>query len=110
MKKVCVLMSTYNGEKYLKEQIDSILKQKGVKVNLLVRDDGSTDNTLSLLEEYKKKGLLDYCCGSNMKPARSFMELLSIAPDSDYYAFSDQDDYWEHDKLFNAVKNTEKKR
>ena len=52
---VAILMSTFNGEKYLKEQIDSILNQKcNFKFDLFVRDDGSTDNTLSILESYSK--------------------------------------------------------
>ena len=45
MRKVQVLMSTYNGEKFLDEQIRSIVAQKGVEVSILVRDDGSTDST-----------------------------------------------------------------
>ena len=47
---VLVMMSTYNGEKYLEEQINSILAQKGVFVYLLVRDDGSTDSTTNILK------------------------------------------------------------
>lgn len=46
-------MSTYNGEKYLKEQIDSILSQEDVNLDLLVRDDGSTDKTVEILEIYE---------------------------------------------------------
>lgn len=46
MKKVQVLLSTYNGEKYLKEQLDSIIAQEGVDVHILVRDDGSKDDTI----------------------------------------------------------------
>lgn len=53
--KINVLMSTYNGEKYLKEQIDSILNQKGVEVYLTIRDDGSTDHTLEIIDDYVKK-------------------------------------------------------
>ena len=55
MEKVCVLMSTYNGEKYLKEQLDSILNQNSIIVDILIRDDGSTDKTLNILDEYNKK-------------------------------------------------------
>lgn len=51
---VTVLMSTYNGEKYLAEQIESILSQTQVDVRLVIRDDGSSDSTLSILREYKK--------------------------------------------------------
>ena len=71
-----VLMSTYNGERYLRQQIDSILQQEGVKVQLLVRDDGSTDNTLDILNGYAQKGLLKWYQGENLKSARSFLTLL----------------------------------
>ena len=57
---VLVLMSTYNGEKYLREQIDSILTQQDVDVDLLVRDDGSKDDTLKILDEYQSNGKLTY--------------------------------------------------
>lgn len=100
---ILVLMSTYNGEKYLRQQIDSILGQQNVEVKLLVRDDGSHDATLSILDEYKAKGLLDYYQGENLGPARSFMHLLQNAPTSDYYAFADQDDVWLPEKLSVAV-------
>ena len=105
--KVTVLMSTYNGEKYLREQIDSILGQRGVEVSLIVRDDGSSDATLTILDEYKKSGLLDYYCGGNLGPARSFMHLLQNAPANDFYAFSDQDDKWMDDKLIAAITRME---
>ena len=64
MKKVQVLLSTYNGEKYLKEQIESILKQKEVDIHLLVRDDGSSDSTIKILEEIsnKNKKITDSQC------------------------------------------------
>lgn len=104
MTKIIVLMSTFNGEKYLREQIDSVLNQKNVEVKLLVRDDGSTDSTKEILEEYRKTKLLDWFDGKNLKPARSFMELVYKAPDFDYYAFCDQDDVWLPDKLDIALK------
>lgn len=50
---VAVLMSTYNGEKYLREQIDSILNQSEVDIQLVIRDDGSTDGTKKILKEYR---------------------------------------------------------
>lgn len=104
MDKVCVLMSTYNGEAFVEEQIESILKQKGVELCLVVRDDGSSDGTLDILERYKKKGLLDYSYGENLGYAGSFMRLLKNAPQCDYYAFSDQDDIWLDEKLAKAVR------
>lgn len=105
MHTITVLMSSYNGEKYISEQIDSILHQENCNVNLIVRDDGSSDNTCEILEQYQKNNLLTwYSDGENLRPAHSFLRLLANAPDSDYYAFADQDDYWMTDKLDHAIK------
>lgn len=60
MDRVTVLMSTYNGEKYLKEQLDSIFLQKNVDIHLFVRDDGSTDNTKNILIEYKENIKIEF--------------------------------------------------
>lgn len=109
MKSVLVLMSSYNGEKYIEEQINTILNQKGVIVKLLVRDDGSTDSTPAVLERYKKRGLLDYYIGKNIGWRESFMDLVVKAPQSEYYAFSDQDDHWKEEKLYVGVNYLEKK-
>lgn len=103
MKSVQVLMSTYNGTRYIGEQLQSIYRQKGVKVSLLVRDDGSTDGTLELLDEEQRDGRLQWYTGENLGPAYSFWNLLQSADDSDYYAFCDQDDVWDSDKLAVAV-------
>ena len=94
---VNVLMSTYNGERFLKEQINSILSQQEVDVKLSVRDDGSFDKTTSILESYGNK--LKWYAGENLGPAFSFMELLNNAEGADFYAFADQDDYWMPEKL-----------
>lgn len=107
MKTVSVLMSTYNGEKYLKEQIESVLSQVGVKVNLIVRDDGSTDTTREILLKYQKQGKLDVCFANNIGWRMSFMELVYNAPRTDYYAFCDQDDIWLPEKLSVAVSQIE---
>ena len=101
--KITVLMSTYNGEKYLTEQIESILNQRNVNVNILVRDDGSTDQTLTILKKYQEKGALEFYTGENLGPQRSFLHLLQHAPQCDYYAFADQDDVWMADKISVAV-------
>ena len=106
--KVCVLISTYNGEKFLEEQIASILAQKGVEVDILVRDDGSSDMTCSLLERWQKDGKLKWYKGENIGFARSFMNLLETASGYDYYAFCDQDDIWLENKLKRAVTTLEK--
>ena len=103
MNKVLILMSVYNGEKYLVEQIESLIHQERVDVSILVRDDGSSDGTIDILENYKTKGILDFYTGENLRPARSFMHLLFNAPDCDYYAFCDQDDVWLPEKLLVAT-------
>lgn len=103
-KNVAVLMATYNSAKYMRCQIDSILAQEGVNVTLMVRDDGSTkDNTIDILNEYAQKGSLSWYTGENLKSARCFLQLLKDAPDADFYAFADHDDYWMPDKLSVAV-------
>lgn len=101
--KIQVLMSTYNGQKYIDEQISSIFNQSEVDVSLLVRDDGSKDGTKAILEAYQQQNKLEWYTGENLRPARSFLHLLNHAGKADYYAFSDQDDYWMPDKLCSAI-------
>ncbi len=104
MDKVQVLLSSYNGEKYIKEQIESILKQEEVVISLLIRDDGSCDKTLEIIENLKNENPnITYYSGKNLGPARSFMDLVNNSGDFDYYAFSDQDDVWEPKKLISAI-------
>jgi len=103
-KTVTVLMSTYNGEKYLEDQLNSLLRQKNVDLKILIRDDGSTDNTISILEEYSQKDeRISFYCGKNIGWRESFLNLVCNAPKSDYYAFCDQDDVWDGDKLIVAI-------
>lgn len=107
MYSVLVLMSTYNGEAYLKEQLDSILAQKGVEVNLLVRDDGSKDSTVQILQHYSDKySNIRFYAGDNLGFIRSFSDLMKEALKdnlhSGFYAFADQDDIWVSDKLYTA--------
>jgi len=104
MKAVKILISTFNGEQYLEEQLKSLLKQKNVEVKIQVRDDGSTDRTQEILERYKKAGKLEWYSGRNIGPARSYMELIYGVAESEYYAFCDQDDVWLEDKLEKATK------
>lgn len=100
---VSVVLATYNGEKYLREQLDSVLRQKGVQVKILVRDDGSNDGTTAILDEYKAKGLLDWYTGGHLNVQKGYLDLLKHASKTDYYAFCDQDDVWDDDKLLIAV-------
>lgn len=106
MKKVQILMSTYNGENYLREQIDSILGQEYGSIEILIRDDGSTDETLSILKEYEAAHEnIRYYAGENIGAAQSFFDLMKNADkEADYYAFSDQDDVWLPEKITRAIK------
>lgn len=109
MRKVFVMMSSYNGYEYIEEQIDSIFKQHGVDTTLFVRDDGSTDGTVELLEKAREKykQIIIYK-GSNIGWKRSFIWLLQNTPgDADYYAFADQDDVWQNDKLISGINRLE---
>lgn len=108
MEKVQILLSTYNGEKYLKEQIESILNQEEVEISILIRDDGSKDKTIDILQELATNKKISYFQGKNIGPARSFMELVNMAgKDYDYYAFADQDDIWLPNKIKSAIKMIE---
>lgn len=109
---VIVLMSTYNGEQYIKEQIESIFNQKGnFNISLLIRDDGSSDNTVMLLDEIMKNELrIKLIKGRNVGVDDSFFKLVEMAPTSDYYAISDQDDIWLPDKIESAINIFEKNK
>ena len=109
MYKVAVLLSAYNGTKYLKEQIDSILGQVDVELTLIIRNDGSKDNTIELLNEYKDNHnnviVLDE---ENCGLAKSFMNLVYYAKsDYDYYVLADQDDVWLNNKIISGIKMIE---
>ena len=109
---VQVLLSTYNGEAYLKEQLDSILNQKNVAVKLFVRDDGSSDGTVDILRAYAAlHDNICYLCGENCGVVASFFRLFELSdPDVDFYALSDQDDVWDEDKLSIACQKLEQMR
>ena len=104
MKKVQVLLSTFNGAKFIQQQLNSIFHQKDVEIFCLVRDDGSTDETIEILMEYQHKHEnLSFIRGNNIGYKLSFQELLKLSGKYDYYAFADQDDVWEPLKLKVAV-------
>lgn len=108
MKKVQVLLSSYNGEKYIEEQIDSIFNQSGVEVHCLVRDDGSTDSTPDIIFNCQKKYVnLDFIKENNIGYKASFMRLIQMSDQHEYYAFADQDDVWQPEKLLKAIESIE---
>lgn len=100
-RRVVVIMSAYNAEKYLAEQIDSILGQHGADVRLYVRDDGSRDRTREILSRYTREdGRVRFDAGRNLGAMNSFMHALFDCPfEGDYYGFADADDVWVPDKL-----------
>lgn len=105
MKRVQVLLSAYNGEKYIAQQIESILRQKYVDIFLLVRDDGSLDKTWKILAGYAAlyPNIRVYA-GENIGTQKSYFDLLAHADAGmDYYAFSDQDDVWHPQKMQRAA-------
>lgn len=109
---VIILLSTYNAEQYLREQLDSLLQQTYPEIRIVVRDDGSTDSTLSILEEYCQKAEnVSYYAGENLGAKNSFFDLMKYAAafDFEFCAFCDQDDYWKTEKIEKAVEVLQKK-
>lgn len=106
---VKVLLSTYNGEKYLEEQLDSLRLQQNVEVSLAVRDDGSKDNSCEIINAFKQFFKIELFKEENVGVANSFMRLVhAVDTEADYYAFCDQDDFWVSNKLEKAVEQLEK--
>lgn len=110
MKRVAILLSAYNGAKYIRQQIESILHQTYDNITLIIRDDGSTDETVTIVKELisentsnKQIMILEDDSG-NVGCSESFKRLVVNADGYDYYAFCDQDDYWAKDKVEKAVK------
>ena len=108
--KVDVLLATYNGEKYLKEQIDSILNQTYQNINLIKSDDNSNDSTRKILEEYKKidNRIKTYLQDKNLGYIKNF-EFLLTKVESNYYMLSDQDDVWLPEKIEKSMKTLKEK-
>lgn len=103
MKNIAILLSTYNGGKYLEDQLCSLESQSAEKFHIYIRDDGSNDNTkeiiLKFIQRYKNCTLLE--SNNNLGAANSFMEML-LQVKADYYMFCDQDDIWLKDKIMNS--------
>lgn len=103
-----ILLATYNGEKYIRQQLDSILNQTYKDFKILIRDDGSTDKTKDIIGEYQvnfpdKIKIIkdDLKCGSS---ASNFMRLMEES-NADYVMFSDQDDFWLPFKIEKSLEN-----
>lgn len=103
--RVAVVMSTWNGARFLDEQLASILAQESVEVSLMIRDDGSTDSTPDLIRAWSvRDSRVDFYIGENIGVVASFFDVLQRSdPGCDYVAFADQDDVWLPGKLRRAV-------
>ncbi len=102
--KIDILLATYNGEKYLEEQLDSILNQTYENFRLLISDDGSKDNTRKILEKYSKKDnrIILFFQEKNLGVIKNF-EFLLRKVENKYYMFSDQDDIWKKNKIEKSI-------
>ena len=107
-KQVAILMATFNGAEYLEQQMQSIEDQTYKNWKLWVSDDGSSDRTLEILNNYVKKWgkkKIEIFDGPNQGFASNFLYLICKTEISgDYFAFSDQDDIWLPEKIENSVK------
>ena len=105
MTRVVVLLSTWNGMRFLPEQIETLFAQEfRGKLSILVRDDGSTDGTLDYLGALEDPRIR-VIEGRNLGPRGSYFDLLRLAreTDGDYFALCDQDDFWKSDKIARAI-------
>jgi glycosyltransferase involved in cell wall biosynthesis len=108
---IAVLMATYNGALYLKEQIDSILNQSLQPTIIIVSDDGSEDDTHLILEKYVAEEKITFIKNEiRLGVVGNFVKLLTQLPQGYYFALSDQDDIWHSKKLeecYNALQKIE---
>ena len=104
-----ILLATYNGEKYIKEQIDSILNQTYKNIKLIISDDFSKDRTPEILREYaeKDKRIILYIQEKNLGVVKN-IEFLLRKVESPYYMLADQDDYWMPQKAEKTLEKLKK--
>lgn len=97
---VSIVLCTYNGEKYVREQIDSLLAQSYPIHEIIIQDDGSTDHTWEILQAYASKHAVIRTFKNEGEHGvnANFLSALHRAT-GDYIAISDQDDIWERDKI-----------
>lgn len=103
---VVILMGTFNGRRFIKQQIASLADQSWPHIDILVSDDGSTDGTLPYLQtaaEAWNKGTFRLTFGPQKGFAENFRSLMSLIGDARYVAFCDQDDIWDRNKLERAI-------
>ncbi len=104
--KIAVVMSTYNGQDYVAQQVESVLLQEGVDFGIFVRDDGSTDNTVTILEHLAQASKVPMVIerGRNRGVVGSFFcAMRMVSPEYTHIALCDQDDVWHPNKLARAM-------
>lgn len=106
---VVVLVSTYNGARFIEAQINSLLSQNYSPITIHIRDDGSSDNTREILSRYSEQYSRVQCrYENNIGVVSSFFELLRNSGESfEYYSFCDQDDVWQQNKISRAIEQME---
>lgn len=108
--KICVLMTTYNPNNYIIEQVDSIMRQKKVEVEIVLRDDGSTHK--KHLEKIRNNPKITFLEGENLGVEKNIIELMKYAYENkreySYFAYSDQDDFWLEEKLISGISKLKK--
>lgn len=98
-----VLLATFNGELHIRDFLESLAQQRTVEIHLLVSDDGSSDQTLAIIEEYRVKfKTLEIIPGPKKGPAENFFHLIKKAS-LEFIALADQDDIWLPDHLYNSI-------
>lgn len=114
-KKALILMTTYNGEKYISRQVDSIINQTFEEWKLIIRDDGSTDGTIDLLKDYADAESRISLLLNETQDHGAYLNFWTLIhearnhyADYDYYFFSDQDDIWENSKLETMINEAER--
>ncbi|MCW8839091.1 MAG: glycosyltransferase family 2 protein [Thiovulaceae bacterium] len=106
MSLISIAMCTYNGERFLKEQLDSLVNQSYKNIELIICDDCSTDNTVRIIEEYMKEDdrIKFYQNKTNLGFVKNFEKAISLCS-GDYIALADQDDIWKLEKLAVFIEN-----
>lgn len=107
--KCAVLMATYNGEKYLKQQITSVLNQKDVEPTIFISDDNSTDKTLEVARQFSSQNVQLLCKEKKGSASKNFLSFFSEKhikelEKYEYFAFCDQDDIWYETHITDSIK------
>ena len=106
MKNIVVLLATYNGKNYLRQQLDSLLNQTFADFRIVVHDDGSTDGTIDILNEYRNNNpeKIELLHGQSCGSAKANFLWMLKKEEADVYFFCDQDDVWHETKIEKSLK------